>query len=52
VGAEVVVDVMRPGYIRGSVRQASRDVGRKGGAGTTVVGVVLAVLRALGGGAG
>ena len=52
VGAEVVIHVMRPGYIHGSARRASRDVGRKGRAGTTALGVVLVVLRAVGRGGG
>ena len=48
MGAEVVIHVMRAGYIRGSARRASRDIGRKGRAGMMAVRVVLVVLRAVG----
>ena len=39
-GAELVIYVMRPWYIRGSVRRAGRDVGCEGRVGTRAVAVV------------
>jgi len=44
VGAELVIHVMPPGNIRGSVHQADRDVGREAGRVTQGVEAVGAAL--------
>jgi hypothetical protein len=44
VGAELVIHVMRPGSIRGSVPRADLDVGREAGMATQGLGAVGAVL--------
>jgi len=40
VGAELVIHLMRPGCIRGSVHRADRDVGREAGKATPGVEAV------------
>jgi hypothetical protein len=44
VGAELVIHVMRPGSIRGSVPRADLDVGREAGMATQGLGAVGAAL--------
>jgi hypothetical protein len=44
LGAELVIHLMRPGSIHGSVPRADRDVGREAGKVTQGVGVAGAVL--------
>jgi len=44
VGAELVIHLMRPGNIRGSVHRADRDVGLEAGKATQGVGVLGAAL--------